>query len=176
MQQKGEYRIRGQKRTEEDFEEEIEEQLKLSTHAKGQRRENSAALSRKPHESSQNSRIADSRANSRIGSSVVGSRVGRVLRNSRTDKNGVVDIEFNNVRWISIVSAYDAKRLKNVTVSKQSCESFLKRYGQGLKNDAAAMALLKDIKRHFHSWLGRINEAFSEVIDGFMRVSDRAPL
>lgn len=38
MQQKGEYRIRGQKRTEDDFEEEIEEQLKLSTHAKGQKR------------------------------------------------------------------------------------------------------------------------------------------
>ena len=99
-----------------------------------------------------------------------------MLRNSRTDKNGVVDIEFNNVRWISIVSAYDSKRLKNVTVSKQSCESFLKRYGHGIKNDAAAMALFKDIKRHFHSWLGRINEAFTEVIDDFMRVNDRAPL
>jgi hypothetical protein len=101
--------------------------------------------------------MVESRTNSRIGSSVIGSRVGRVLRNSRTDKNGVVDIEFNNVRWISIVSAYDSKRLKNVTVSKQSCETFLKRYGHGMKNDAAAMALFKDIKRHFQSWLGRIN-------------------
>jgi hypothetical protein len=36
--------------------------------------------------------LVESRANSRIGSSVIGSRVGRVLRNSRTDKNGVVDI------------------------------------------------------------------------------------
>jgi hypothetical protein len=38
------------------------------------------------------------------------------------------------------------------------------------------MALFKDIKRHFHSWLGRINEAFSDVIDDFLRVSERAPL
>lgn len=63
-----------------------------------------------------------------------------------------------------------------MTVSKQSCETFLKRYGTGIKNDAAAMALLKDIKRHFHSWLGRINDAFSDVIDDFLKVSERAPL
>lgn len=45
-----------------------------------------------------------------------------------------------------------------------------------MKNDAAAMALFKDIKRHFHSWLGRINEAFADVLEDFMRVNDRAPL
>lgn len=63
-----------------------------------------------------------------------------------------------------------------MTISKQSCEAFVKRYGTGIKNDAAAMALFKDIKRHFHSWLARINDAFSDVIDDFLRVSERAPL
>lgn len=52
---------------------------------------------------------------------MVGSRVGRVLRMSKIEKNLVTDIEFNNIRWISIVSAYDSKRLRHVTVSKQSC-------------------------------------------------------
>ena len=120
--------------------------------------------------------MAESRAHSKVGSSVMGSRVGRVLRNSRTEKSGVVDIEFNNVRWISIVSAYDAKRLKNVTVSKQSCEAFLKRYGSGITNDAAAMALFKDIRKHFHSWLGRINDAFSDVLNDFLRANEKASL
>lgn len=86
------------------------------------------------------------------------SKVGRVLRMSKIDKNVVADIEFNNVRWISIVSAYDAKRLRHVTVSKQSCEAYMKRYGaSGIKKDPAALAYFKDIKRHFHSWLGKIN-------------------
>ena len=88
-------------------------------------------------ESSQNSRIKESRNNdnrlpehrlkeSRTNSgfgSIVNSRCARVIRKSRNekDKNVVTDIEFNNVRWISIVSAYDSKRLRHVTVSKQSC-------------------------------------------------------
>jgi hypothetical protein len=175
MHNRPEYRIRPNKKTEDDFEEQIEEQLKLSTHLKGQRRENSAALVRKPYESGTNSRLGESRTGSGIGS-MVGSRVGRVLRMSKADKNTVTDIEFNNVRWISIVSAYDSKRLRHVTVSKQSCEAFLKRYGYGIKKDPAAMAYLRDIKRHFHSWLAKINETFTVVLDHFLSVNQKSPL
>lgn len=115
-------------------------------------------MQRKHQESSQNSRLKDSRTGSGFGS-VLGSRVGRVLRVSKNekDKNVVTDIEFNNVRWISIVSAYDAKRLRHVTVSKQSCEQFLKKYGYGMKKDPTAMAYFKDIKKHFYSWLSKVN-------------------
>lgn len=65
------------------------------------------------------------------------------------------------MRWISIVSAYDAKRLKHVTVSKKSCESFLKRYGYNIKKDPTANAILKDITKHFHSWLAKVNKKFA---------------
>lgn len=108
----------------------------------------------------------------------VGSRVGRVLRMSKSskDQNVVTDIEFNNVRWISIVSAYDSKRLRHVTVSKQSCENFLKKYGNGIKNDPAAMAYLRDIKKHFRSWLTKINEAFVVVLDQFLSNGEKSPL
>ena len=88
----------------------------------------------------------------------------------------VTDIEFNNVRWISIVSAYDSKRLKHVTVSKQSCEAFLKKHGNGLKKDPAAMAYFKDIKRHFHVWLTKINETFVYVLNHFLSSTERSPL
>ena len=80
------------------------------------------------------------------------------------------------MRWISIVSAYDSKRLRHVTVSKQSCESFLKKYGYGLKKDPAAMAYFKDIKKHFHSWLAKINETFVKVLNHFLSGADKSPL
>jgi len=33
----------------------------------------------------------------------------------------------------------------------------MKKYGHGMKKDPAAMAYFKDIKKHFHSWLARVN-------------------
>jgi hypothetical protein len=53
-----------------------------------------------------------------MANSAVGSRAGQIIK---TGKNGVVDIEFNNARWLSIVASYDAKKLRNVTISKKSC-------------------------------------------------------
>lgn len=122
MLNRGDYRIRNSKKTQDDIDLDFEEHLKISTHIQAPKRQNSAALVRRHNESSQNSRIKESRVGSGFGSGI-GSRVGRVLRMSKTakDKNVVTDIEFNNVRWISIVSAYDSKRLRHVTVSKQSC-------------------------------------------------------
>jgi hypothetical protein len=61
--------------------------------------------------------------------------------------------------------------LRHVTVSKQGCEAFLKKHGYGIKKDPAAMAYLKDIKKHFHSWLAKINETFVAVLDIFLSVN-----
>lgn len=158
MQGRGDYRIRSAKRTEDDIDLEFEEQFKLSSDLQSKKREQIPGHYRRPIDSNQNSRLKESRTGSSFGGSL-GSRVGRVLRVSKNekDKNMVADIEFNNVRWISIVSAYDSKRLKHVTVSKQSCEQFLKKYGSGVKKDPTAAAYFKDVKKHFHSWLSKVN-------------------
>jgi hypothetical protein len=66
--------------------------------------------------------------------------------------------------------------LKHVTVSKQSCEQFLKKYGNGVKKDPAALACFKDIKKHFHSWLSKINETFVTVLNHFLTTTDKSPL
>lgn len=45
-------------------------------------------------------------------------------KSSKVSKRNEV-IEFDNIKWISIISAYDPTRLKNVSVSKKSCQKFL---------------------------------------------------
>jgi hypothetical protein len=45
-----------------------------------------------------------------------------------------------------------------------------------VKKDPAAIAYFKDIKRHFHSWLAKINEAYSMVLGQFLTVSQKPPL
>ena len=52
----------------------------------------------------------------------------------------------------------------------------MKKYGYDLKKDPAAMAYFRDIKKHFYSWLSKINETFVHVLDQFLTISDKSPL
>ena len=45
-----------------------------------------------------------------------------------------------------------------------------------MKKDPAAMAYFKDIKKHFHSWLAKINETFVKVLNHFLSGTDKSPL
>ncbi len=38
------------------------------------------------------------------------------------------------------------------------------------------MAYLRDIKKHFRSWLNKINEAFVVVLDQFLSNGEKSPL
>jgi hypothetical protein len=69
---------------------------------------------------------------------------------------------------LSIISAYDPQRLKHVTTSKKSCETFLKRYGSDVKKDPSGSGYLEDMKKHFRCWISKINEGYFTVLDKFL--------
>ena len=52
----------------------------------------------------------------------------------------------------------------------------MKKYGYEMKKDPAAMAYFKDIKKHFHSWLTRINDTFVKVLNHFLSGTDKSAL
>jgi len=59
----------------------------------------------------------------------------------------VSDIEFKSVKYISIVSIYDPKRLCHITASDNSLKDYFSKYGSAIKKDP--MSYFKDIRKHF---------------------------
>jgi len=78
-------------------------------------------------------------------------------------------IEFDNIKWISIISAYDPSRLKNVSVSKKSCQKFLSSNQQNIKTDSRNLLYFNDLIRNFKSWHHKIQMQYCYIMNKFLR-------
>ena len=77
-------------------------------------------------------------------------------------------IEFDNIKWISIISAYDPTRLKNVSVSKKTCQKFLQTQGQNIKTDSRSLLYFNDLIKNFKSWLNKIQMQYCYIMQTFL--------
>lgn len=88
-------------------------------------------------------------------------------QSSKVSKRNEV-IEFDNMKWISIISAYDPTRLKNVSVSKKTCQKFFETQGQNIKTDSRSLLYFNDLIKNFKSWLNKIHIQYFYIMETFL--------
>jgi hypothetical protein len=75
-------------------------------------------------------------------------------------------LEFDQVKWIPIIKAYDPKRLKNITVKKESFEEFFGRHDPN--KDPLGQLYIQSVIDHFKQWQAKINRKYSRMLDHFL--------
>ena len=70
------------------------------------------------------------------------------------------------MKWLSIISAYDPKQLKNVTTSSQSYQKFLK--SGDIRKDPYNKETFKVMIDHFKCWVARIRDGYFEILNKFL--------
>jgi len=79
-------------------------------------------------------------------------------------------LEFDQVKWIPIIKAYDPTRLKNITVKKKSFEEFFGRHNPS--QDPLGQLYIDSVLDHFKQWQAKLNRRYGRMLDEFLGSSE----
>lgn len=75
-------------------------------------------------------------------------------------------LEFDQVKWIPIIKAYDPTRLKNITVKKKSFEEFFGKHNPN--QDPLGQLYIQSVLDHFRQWQAKLNRRYGRILDQFL--------